>query len=609
VDKACSLPLALCSLLPPSLRFGGQSLLPLFAFCLLPSAFLIIFAAMRPMLTLALLLIVVAGSSQPTYPKGYFRNPLDIPMNLSGNFGELRPNHYHMGIDLKTNQRENLKVYAAAEGYISRIKIEPGGFGRAIYIAHPNGYTTLYAHLNNFATKIDAYVKQQQYQLESWRVQLDVPPHLFPVKKGEFIAYSGNTGGSQAPHLHFEIRRTSDDVNVNPLLFGMPLKDYVKPRILRLAVYDRSKSVYEQTPRVAPVRAVSPSTYTTSPGIIRVSAPMVSLALTAFDSHSGSTNLNGIYKATLYVNGNEEESFRMDNISYNDTRYLNAHIDYRYRATAGSYLQHLSELPGYLNSIYANGGGRGVFDISDGLVHDIEIVVSDTEGNLTTLKTMIQFDPKIPALPPVTGQKFYPMMVDGRENENCEFFIGEKCLYDSVHVRYDITASSNTDVVSDVHIIGSSYIPLHDSMLVRIKPDVTFTPAHRDHTVMQWQSGGRSSVRKVQWQGEWAAAKFRDFGTFQLVRDTLPPVIIASFAEGANLSKSTRITFTVRDNLNAIRNVRAELDGKWLRFTNDKGRVFIYQFDEKCSPGSHVLEISAEDEAGNRTTLTRQFIR
>ena len=568
-----------------------------------------IFAGMRPMLTVILLCTSLYLSGQSDYPKGYFRNPLDIPINLSGNFGELRPNHYHMGLDLKTNQRENLRVYAAADGYIARVKIEPGGFGRAIYINHPNGYTTLYAHLNNFNPKLEAYVKQKQYEQESWKVYLEVPQELFPVKKGDFIAYSGNTGGSQAPHLHFEIRRTADDVNVNPLLFGMPLKDHVAPRILRLALYDRTRSVYEQTPKIIGVKAAGSNAYTTVPAIVKINAPIVSLALTTFDTHTGSSNLNGVYKATLYVDESEEESFKMDNISYNDTRYLNAHIDYRYRATAGSYLQHLSELPGYMNSIYSAGNGKGVIDISDGLPREIEIVVADTEGNACRVKTMIQFDPKLPAAIPVNGHKFYPFMLDGLETENCEFYIGERCLYDSVHVRYDITASSSTDVVSDVHIIGASYIPMHDSMLVRIKPDVTFLPAYRDKTVMQWRSGGKSAVQKVQWQGEWASARFRDFGTFHLVRDTTKPVITPSFAEGANVSKSGRITFTVSDNLPGVKNVRAELDGKWLRFTNDKGRTFIYTFDEKCLPGSHVLEITAEDEAGNVSVLRRRFIR
>jgi hypothetical protein len=563
---------------------------------------------MRPMLTVLLLYGFVTASGQQSYPKGYFRNPLNIPMNLSGNFGELRPNHYHMGIDIKTAQRENLPVYASADGYISRIKIEPGGFGRAIYINHPNGYTTLYAHLNNFASKIDAYVKQQQYALESWKVELQVPPDLMPVKRGDFIAYSGNTGGSQAPHVHFEIRRTEDDVNLNPLLFGLPLKDNVRPRILRFAVYDRTKSVYEQTPKVVSARAAAGNYVTTQP-VVKVGSPLVSFAITAFDSHTGSSNLNGIYSATLFVNDFEEESFRMHNISYNDTRYLNAHIDYRYKVLQGSYLQHLSELPGFLNSIYANGNGKGVVDISDGDVYDILVVVKDAAGNTSQLKTRVQFDPRVPLAPPVPGKIFYPLMLEGSENENCEFFIGEKCLYDSVHITYRNTASGNPDVVSDVHTIGASYIPLQDSFLVRVLPDLSFTEADRPYTVMQWTSGGKSVVQKVQWQQEWASARFRDFGNFQLVRDSIPPVITLSFADWADLSLATRISFTVRDNLQLVKNVRAELDGKWLRFTNDKYRAFIYQFDEKCLSGPHVLQISAEDEAGNKTVVSYNFVR
>lgn len=564
---------------------------------------------MRPMLTIFLLLPTLGVSSQTGYPKGYFRNPLDIPMNLSGNFGELRPNHYHMGIDLKTNKRENLSVYAAAEGFISRIKIEPGGFGRAIYISHPNGYTTLYAHLNNFSSKLDAYIKNQQYALESWRVQLEIPPYLFPVKKGEIIAFSGNTGGSQAPHLHFEIRRTDEDMNLNPLLFGLPLKDLVKPRILRLAVYDRTKSVYEQTPKIFPAKFISGSTYSTTPAIIKVGSPIISFAITAFDSHTGSTNLNGIYKATLYINDMEDESFRMERISYNDTRYMNAHIDYRYKTLAGSYLQHLCELPGYINSIYSNGDGSGVIDISDGQIYEIAIAVSDAHGNISQLKTIVQFAPSIPVGPPLPGKIFYPLMLDGFETPDCEFFIGERTLYDSVHVRYQNFLSGDPDVISDIHSIGASHIPLHDSFLIRIRPDVSFSEKDRDKTVMQWTSGNRTTVKKVDWQAGWAAARFREFGNFQLIRDVESPIIVPSFKDGANLAKATRITFTVRDNLPVVKNIRAELDGKWLRFTNDKGRIFIYQFDEKCPAGAHLLQIIAEDEAGNKTSNLYNFTR
>jgi hypothetical protein len=366
--------------------------------------------------------------------------------------------------------------------------------------------------------------------------------------------------------------------------------------------------VYEQTPKIAAVKPAGGS-YVTTPSVVKIGSPLVSFAISAFDSHTGSSNLNRIFSARLFVNDLEEESFTMNNISYNNTRFLNAHIDYRYKSLGGSYLQHLCELPGFINSIYENGNGKGVVDISDGDIYDIMVEVKDAAGNMSRLKTRVQFDPKVPLAPPVTGKLFYPLMLEGLENENCEFFIGEKCLYDSVHILYRNSASGEPDVLSDVHTIGASYIPLQDSFLVRIIPDLSFTEADRPFTVMQWTSGNKSAVQKVQWQHQWASARFRDFGNFQLVRDTEPPVITMSFTDWADLSRATRISFNVRDNLQGIKNVRAELDGKWLRFTNDKYKAFIYQFDEKCLSGPHVLKVSGEDEAGNKTIVSYNFVR
>ncbi len=188
------------------------------------------------------------------YPKGYFRNPLNIPIQLAANFGELRNNHFHMGFDIRTNQRENLPVFAAADGYVSKIKIERFGFGRAIYITHPNGYTTLYAHLNKFFTGLEDFVTEQQYTEEKWEQEIELSPTQFAVKKGQLIAYSGNTGGSQGPHLHFEIRDTETGNNLNPWLFDMGLTDNIKPFIYRLYYYDRRYSTYSSGPNAIAIK-------------------------------------------------------------------------------------------------------------------------------------------------------------------------------------------------------------------------------------------------------------------------------------------------------------------------------------------------------------------
>lgn len=544
----------------------------------------------------------------PRYAKDYFRNPLNIAISLAGNFGELRPNHYHMGLDLKTERRENLPVHASADGYISRIKVEPWGFGRAIYINHPNGFTTLYAHLNDFMPELEAWVKAQQYEAQSWAVYRELPPGKFPVKKGDLIAYSGNTGGSMGPHLHFEFRRTADDVNLNGMLFGLPLADNTKPNIVRLALYDRTKSTYEQSPRLLALAAKGNGSF--SAAAQTVSTPRVSFAITAYDTHSGSTNLNGIYEAVLYDNDKAVIGFRMDNISYAGTRYLNAHIDYKTRANGGAYLQHLSELQGYENSIYKKFSGDGVLDISDGKEHRIRIEVKDAYGNTSIAGTTVKYDGKPVVFAPSAGQRFYPGQVGVFESPECEFALGEKSLYDSVSITYSQQATSLPQVVSSLHAIGNKGIPIQDSLLVRIKLTKGIPAELIPRVVMQRFVGTKKEVVPVNWSEGWATGRFRDFGNFQLVLDTTAPVIKpVGWVDGANLSKAGRLVFTVDDNLDEWRVTRTLLDGKWIRFTNDKGRNFIYRFDELCGPGEHELFIIAFDAAGNRTEKLFRFSR
>ncbi|HTS45389.1 MAG TPA: M23 family metallopeptidase [Puia sp.] len=543
------------------------------------------------------------------YPKNYFRNPLGIPIKLAANFGELRANHYHMGLDIRTEKRVNLPVYAAADGYIARIKIEPWGFGQAIYINHPNGYTTLYAHLNSFFPALAEYVKQQQYKMESWQVFLDIPPGKFSVRKGDLIALSGSTGGSEGPHLHFEIRRTADDVNLNPLLFGLPVPDNTPPVIQRLALYDRSKSVYEQSPKIFPARKAGAG-YSIGTPLISSPSAYIGFAIGGFDTQSGSTNPNGIYEATLYDNAKPVAGFQMDNISYEDTRNINAHIDYKTRANGGPYLQQLFKLPGYTHSIYKNESGDGSIDISDGSIHRIRIEVKDAYGNRSELNCKIQYSQNDSGTLSYPGKLFYPGMWDGYETDDCEFYLGEKSLYDSVHVQYTRVNSAASDVVSAVHNIGFAYIPLQDSLLVRIKLTAALSESQKDKVVMQRFAGDKTEIRKPQWLGDWASASFRDFGNFQLVLDEEAPVIVpVGFKDGAILNNASRIEFVIKDNLDEYKNFRAELDGKWLMFTNDKGRAFIYKMDEHCPPGAHELKVSVEDIAGNKTEQIFKFTR
>src|SRR5215204_6663700 len=296
-----------------------------------------------------------------TYPQNYFRNPLAIPMQLVANFGEIRTNHWHMGLDIRTQQKVNLPVYAAADGYISRVVVEPGGFGQAVYITHPNGYTTLYAHLNSFMPALASYVKGQQYAVRSWKVNLTIPPNLFPVKKGDLIGLSGSTGGSEGPHVHFEIRDSETEKCLNPLLFNFPIADAVAPTIYRLAMYDRNKTTYNQLPRLLPLKKAG-SFYTAVSETIKTGSKKISFAISAVDRFNGTPNPNGIYSARISVDGQPVSEFVLDQIGYDETRYINAQLDLPYKAKGGGSLQHISPLPG---------ANRVVYRLlnEDGLVH------------------------------------------------------------------------------------------------------------------------------------------------------------------------------------------------------------------------------------------------
>jgi len=542
------------------------------------------------------------------YPKKYFRNPLDIPISLAANFGELRANHYHMGLDIRTQGKVNLPVYAAADGYIARIKIEPFGFGQAIYINHPNGYTTLYAHLNSFFPALSDYIKEAQYRMESWKISLDFAPGMFQVRKGDIIGFSGSTGGSEGPHLHFEIRRTSDDTNLNPMLFGLPIPDNVPPVIQRLAIYDLNKSIYEQAPKIIPIKRPTGKGFPHVENVILVNSSKIGFAISGFDTQSGSKNPNGIFEAIVYEISKPVNGFQMDNISYTNTRNINAHIDYKTKAAGGPYLQQLFELPGYKQSIYKYPGGA--IDISDGAVHYIRIEASDAYGNRSPLQFAVQQSQNKSAVTVSPGKMFYPFMLDGYETDDCAFYLGERSLYDSAHIQYLSATTTSPNTVSRIHTIGTPNIPIQDSLLVRIKLNTTLSQAKKEKVLMQRSVGTRVEFRKVEWQDDWASARFRDFGSFQLVIDEQPPAIMSiGFSNNADLSKASKIEIKIKDNLDGENIFRAELDGHWLRFTNDKERSFTYKFDEKCPPGKHQLKIIAEDEAGNKSTQIFDFTR
>jgi hypothetical protein len=560
--------------------------------------------SMKILLLKVLVLLTLTASAQPAAdPENYFRNPLGIPIDLSANFGELRSDHWHMGLDIRTNQKENLPVYAAAEGYIAEIGIRPQSFGRFIIIHHPNGLSTLYAHLNDFYPELESYVEEQQYKLESWAVELQVEPGRFPVRKGQFFAYSGNTGGSQGPHLHFEIFDTKSGRRLNPLLFNFGVKDEVAPSITKLAMYDRSRSIYEQSPVLFSLKKKEEGYVLSKDGIIQTGLNKVSFAIQAYDRVSGSSNPNGIYSAKIYVDESPLAGFVLDSIDYDGSLYINAHIDYRYKANGGPYLQHIARLPGDHGTAFRSYGGDGVLMLGDQEVHRIDIEVKDPAGNASYINFRVQYLDSLAALLPPREKK--EMALPGTEfilsKPGFEARLAPGALYDMLQPLYFRSEGKQPGAVSDFHQFNDATVPIHRDVEVRIRPDKDIPGSWKDHLLMQ-RTGRGSTIRKVELVNGWATARFGELGKFQLLADIIPPSINSpGKGDTINLSAASRIIFSPTDNFGIVKIFRAELDGSWLRFTNDKSRNWIYKFDERWSYGVHELTVTVEDHAGNLT--------
>lgn len=554
--------------------------------------------------------LISSAQIKNKYPQHYFRWPLSLRPEIVANMGELRSNHWHMGLDIRTAQKVNQRVYAAADGYISYVGIRPFSYGRFIKITHPNGFTTLYGHLNDFNPALEKYVTEQQYKQESWAVELDIPKGKFPVKKGDFIAFSGTTGGSQGPHVHFEIRDTKTDECLNPLLFGMPLVDNVKPSMVKLAMYDRNVSVYEQTPKFFPLRNTASGYIVYNTPVIKTASSKVSFSLQAFDRITGSNNRDGIYAAKIFFDNKPQVEFVIDSIDYNATVYVNSQVDYKYNANGGDYMQHLSKMPGDNGGVYHLINGDGIIELKDDAIHSIKIEIHDAYGNSSRLNFKLQHDENaVKAIPKNSPQVFVPGYVNIFEKPDFEAYLPEDCVYDTIIPVYLRSNSSITNALSALHQLNDETLPIHGNMSVRIKPDKIIPEGWMDKLIIKRTYKNSSTVKKAQWQGNWLSADFGDFGSFQVFADTESP-LVNDIGKGdtINLSPSSRIVITPTDDF-GIKSFRAELDGQWIRFTNDKGRSWIYIFDEHCPRGIHQLSVTVEDIAGNVTKKDWVFKR
>lgn len=534
------------------------------------------------------------------YPTNYFSNPLGIPMQLSGNFGELRREHFHMGLDLRTNQKENLPVYAAASGYVSRIKIERFGYGRAIYITHDNGFTTVYAHLNNFYDTLHNYVKSKQYNEEKWEQDFELKPHQFPVNKGQFIAFSGNTGGSQGPHLHFEIRDEKGN-NINPLLFNFYIEDNKPPIIDHLYYYDRNFSTYSTKP-IEVTLLKTKTGLRVKDSVLFVNSNKISLGVIAKDLTNTSPFKFGIYQAEVWIDSNLHFAFKLNDFSYDDSRYINACTDYVEHYNTGKNIQHLSKLPGNRLNIFSANTSDGIIELNDTLPKQIELIIKDVAGNSSNLNFKLQKKDSLNSTStniPTADELLLPNIASRYNGNNLQLEFNEAAFYDTLPLQITYATHPIKSMALSHQYSFNPQMPVHNDYQISVDLLQEISDSLKKKVVLVLKNKASKQTNLPSWKNNTATTNFNKLGLVELVLDTIAPRITPiGWKNNFTFHNQTQIIVQIKDAVSEIKKFRAELNGHWLLFSR-KGDLFIYDFDEKCPLGNYTLKFIAEDEAGN----------
>lgn len=548
------------------------------------------------------------------FPKGYFRNPLDIPISLAGNYGEFRPNHFHTGLDFKTNQKENLQVKAAADGYVSRVSISHSGYGNAIYLAHPNGYTTVYAHLNDFYPDLMQYVEQIQKTTKSWAQNIILPPDSFPVGQGQLIAYSGNTGGSTAPHLHFEIRNTKTEKVINPALFGFNINDNIAPVAKRIAIYNANKSIYEQIAQTFVIKK-DKNKYQPNHAIINVNFSHAYIGIHADDYMDGSNNILGIYRTSLYVDEIKQFESLLNELDFDLNRQMNAFADYKLKREQNKWYQSLFKLKGNkLNNYTFLNATNGAIILKPNQPHHIKILLEDAHNNRSEVNFILRYVPDGNAEEKTVCRDNASLWRSENggmiEQNNIRFHLAPDAIYDDICFYYK-EIQNNQGITRSVQLYSAN-VPIHSfselglkilyPLPFRLRTKIAFV--HHIKAEALPGSQAQSGMAAVYEKG-FATAQIRTFGQYYAVIDTVPPSIQMITKD---LTKAPSLKLQVKDEITSVKYLHAELNGEWIPMTR-RGNNYTYTFPQNLTPGNYQLLVKAKDENENETILTWSFNR
>ncbi|MFD2567807.1 M23 family metallopeptidase [Pseudotenacibaculum haliotis] len=562
---------------------------------------------MKKCFLLLLLLTCFVGASQKKYPTDYFRSPLDIPIVLSGTFGELRSNHFHAGMDIKTQRRNGLKVYATADGYVSRIKVALWGYGKVIYVTHPNGYTTVYAHLSKFGDGIQEYIKNIQYKKKSYETGNIFPKEgELPVKKGQVIAYSGSTGGFVAPHLHYEIRDTKTEHIINPMLFGLRVQDSISPTVNKLMAYPIEPSARisgNNKKLILPLKR-SGNTYTTN----RISASgKIGFGVNTFDRLGKALNKNGVYSIEMKVNGKRHYYHDVETFSFAESKFINLLIDYPHFAKYKSRVQKTYREKANKLSIYENLINDGMLDIQEGLNYNIQIIIKDFDENTTEIKIPVigkKSEVIFTKKPDTTAYKIVANKFQKFSKDGITIAFPKNTFYEDVYLDFEVTNG-----VAKIH---RPNIPLDKRYTITFD-STRYDQKDLDHLYIANVNNKKyANYQNTRKKKNKVYTTTKTLGKYKLLTDKQKPRIYnPNFKNGSWMSNHNYLTIRISDAQSGIKTYDAFIDDEWVLMEYDlKRKKLSYDFRDKKLVGSkHIFKLVVSDNVGNTNTYTATFYR